>query len=103
MTISSSSFLSFSSIFHCRGGFSHCITFVFLQSHGLVCYNFLMKRILLIMLLFLPAFAYAAPAIKFANDTHDFGKVREGEQLEYIFEFASSGTDELRIERVSTS
>lgn len=73
------------------------------QSQDPMCYNFSMKRIFLIVLLLLPALAYAAPSIKFANDTHDFGKVREGEKLEYAFEFANSGTEELRIERVNTS
>jgi hypothetical protein len=62
-----------------------------------------MKRIFLIVLLLLPALAYAASSIKFANDTHDFGKVSEGEQLEHTFEFTNSGTDELHIERVNAS
>jgi hypothetical protein len=68
-----------------------------------MCYTFLMKRIFLIVLLLLPALAYAASSIKFANDTHDFGKVGEGEKVEHTFEFANSGTDELSIERVKTS
>ncbi len=68
-----------------------------------MCYNFLMKRILLVALLLIPALAYAAPSIKFVEETHDFGKVREGEKVEYTFEVANSGTDELRIERVRAS
>jgi hypothetical protein len=62
-----------------------------------------MKRILLVVLLLIPALAYAAPSIKFVEDTHDFGKVGEGEKGEHTFEFANSGTDELRIKRVKTS
>ncbi len=54
-------------------------------------------------MLLLPALAYAAPSIKFANDSHDFGKVREGDKLEYTFQFSNTGTDELNIERVNTS
>ena len=68
-----------------------------------MCYNSFMKRIFLIVLLLLPALAFAASSIKFADDSHDFGKVKEGDKLEYTFEFSNSGTDELRIERVSTS
>ena len=62
-----------------------------------------MKRILLITLLLLPALAYAAPSIQFDRDTHDFGKVGEGEKLEHTFEFVNSGTEELRIERITVS
>jgi hypothetical protein len=62
-----------------------------------------MKGIVLILLFLFPSLAYAAPSIRFANDAHDFGKVKEGEKLEYTFEFSNSGTEELRIERVTAS
>jgi len=62
-----------------------------------------MRRIFLIALLLVPALAYAAPSIKFAEGSHDFGKVKEGEKVEHTFEFSNSGTEELRIEKVGTS
>jgi hypothetical protein len=62
-----------------------------------------MRRLALIMILLVPALAYAAPSIRFAEDSYDFGKVREGEKVEHTFEFNNAGTEELRIERVSTT
>ncbi len=66
-------------------------------------YTSLMRRLALIMILLVPALAYAAPSIRFAEDGYDFGKVREGEKIEHTFEFSNTGTEELRIERVSAS
>ncbi len=68
-----------------------------------MCYNFSMKRFVLIALLLLPALAYAAPSIQFDGDAYDFGKVREGEKLEHTFGFVNSGTEELRIDRIVVS
>lgn len=62
-----------------------------------------MKRIILIALLLLPTIASAAPSVKFTVETHDFGKVGEGEQLEYTFEFVNAGADDLLIEKLTTS
>ncbi len=69
-----------------------------------MCYNFRMKRMLLsIALLLLPAVAYAAPSMKFETLTHDFGKVREGDALEFTFTFGNAGTDDLIIEKIHAS
>lgn len=62
-----------------------------------------MKRIALFIVLLLPAAAYAAPAITFETDTHDFGKVREGEKLEFSFAFENTGSSELIIEKLQAS
>jgi hypothetical protein len=55
------------------------------------------------MFLCIPATAWAAPAIEFQTEKHDFGKVIKGVQLEYTFEFTNRGTDELVIDSVNTS
>jgi hypothetical protein len=59
-----------------------------------------MKRIVLLIVLLLPAAAYAAPSITFETDTHDFGKVREGDKIEFSFAFENTGTGELVIEKL---
>lgn len=61
-----------------------------------------MIRIALLILLF-PALAFGAPSIRFENESHDFGKVSEGDRLEHMFEFTNTGTDELLIEKIYTS
>jgi hypothetical protein len=55
------------------------------------------------MIFLLPAVAYAAPSVKFETVTHDFGKVNEGDKLEFSFQFENSGTDDLVIEKLQTS
>lgn len=50
-----------------------------------------------------PAWACAAPAIEFQTERHDFGKVIQGVQLEYQFEFINRGKDELIVDSVNTS
>ena len=72
-----------------------------LGSH--VCYNCAMKRMILVVMLLLPCVAYAAASIKFTADTHDFGKVNEGDLLEFSFEFKNAGTDDLIIQKVKAS
>ena len=61
-----------------------------------------MKIIILILLLF-PAFAWAQPIIEFTTEKHDFGNVIQGAQLEYTFEFINAGSDELIVKEVNTS
>ena len=68
-----------------------------------VCYNSVMKRVLVILALLLPSLAWAEPAIVFQTEQHDFGEVVQGTQLEYAFEFMNSGPDELIIKEVDTS
>ncbi|MBL4677635.1 MAG: DUF1573 domain-containing protein [Mucilaginibacter sp.] len=38
-----------------------------------------------------------APVIKLENDTHDFGKIKEGEKVTYAFKFVNSGKSPLII------
>ncbi len=62
-----------------------------------------MGKYLVMLFLWLPVAAWSAPAIGFQTEKHDFGKVIKGVQLEYMFEFANLGTDELIIDSVNTS
>lgn len=53
--------------------------------------------------------ADAGPALnieqvmKFKNDVHDFGHLREGDAADYVFEFKNSGKEPLVIQRVQAS
>ncbi len=55
------------------------------------------------MIVLFPTFALAEPSLVFQSEKHDFGKVVQGEQLEYTFEFTNMGTDDLIIELLNTS
>ena len=44
-----------------------------------------------------------APKIVFKEDSHDFGKVPRGPELQYNFTFTNKGNSTLTIERVQTS
>jgi hypothetical protein len=65
-------------------------------------YNYTMKLFILALLLTIPVIASGEPSIVFQTETHDFGAVRQGEQLKFTFEFSNSGTDELIISQVNT-
>jgi len=43
------------------------------------------------------------PAFKFEEESHDFGKVIQGESVSYLFRFRNSGKSDLVISDVSTS
>ncbi len=45
----------------------------------------------------------AGPAFKFAEETHDFGKIVEGEKVSYSFKFTNSGNANLIISSASGS
>ena len=62
-----------------------------------------MKKIWIILMILMPAIAYAEPAIKFESETYDFGHVVQGELLIHTFEFSNEGTEELVIERIESS
>ena len=62
-----------------------------------------MKKIIFVLVAFFPALAWAEPAITFHTEKHDFGSVRQGDRLEYTFEFSNTGTNDLVIENVNTS
>jgi len=44
-----------------------------------------------------------APTIYFTETQHDFGKVNEGDKVNYTFNFANKGTSELAIKDIKTS
>jgi hypothetical protein len=58
--------------------------------------------IFLLIMLF-PALAYGEPSINFEAEQHDFGQVKQGEQLEFAFQFYNQGTDNLSIKRITAS
>jgi hypothetical protein len=62
-----------------------------------------MKSLAVVLMLCLPALAYANPSIVFESEMHDFGHVTQGELLEYSFEFTNTGTEELVIEKIESS
>ncbi|RPI17714.1 MAG: DUF1573 domain-containing protein [Ignavibacteriae bacterium] len=45
---------------------------------------------------------FTPPSIVFNEEMHDFGKVKEGPQLEYSFQFTNKGGDTLKIYNVTT-
>ncbi len=64
-----------------------------------VCYNYFMRKIIIILLLF-PTVALAQPTIIFDTETHDFGIVRGDEPLKHTFEVWNKGTEDLIIKRL---
>jgi hypothetical protein len=45
----------------------------------------------------------SGPKFKFENDTHDFGKIKEGDKVTYKFNFANVGKAPLIISKVEAS
>ncbi len=62
-----------------------------------------MKKIIFLLVVLYPALAWSQPSIEFQTEKHDFGFIRQGEQLEFNFELTNAGTDILDITRVNTS
>jgi hypothetical protein len=62
-----------------------------------------MKIIIVTLLVLLPALVHAQPTIQFESETHDFGEVRQGAQLEHVFEFRNSGKEDLIISQLVPS
>jgi len=62
-----------------------------------------MKRFLIVLLILFPSLVYADPSIKFESELHDFGIVKQGELLEFAFEFTNTGTEDLLITRLVPS
>jgi Protein of unknown function (DUF1573) len=69
----------------------------------LLCYNVFMKKIIALLFVLLPTLAWSQPSIEFETDKHDFGFVRQGDLLEFNFEFTNAGTDILDIQTLNTS
>lgn len=65
--------------------------------------KYVMKNILLfLVLLFVPAVAYAQPEIQFIAETYNMGDVSD-ETATHYFEFKNIGTSTLIIEKLITS
>lgn len=62
-----------------------------------------MKIFILLLVLLLPSLAYAQPSLSIDNETHDFGEVKQGVQLEHTFEFENTGTEDIEITDIKTS
>jgi hypothetical protein len=62
-----------------------------------------MKKIIIILAVLFPTLAWSDPSIEFQTEKYDFGFVKQGEQLEFNFEFTNTGTDILKIEDIKTS
>ena len=65
-----------------------------------------MKKIfsLFVALFVLVAVSYAQKGVmKFAKETHDFGKVEQGKPLTHVFEFKNTGTDPIVINDAQAS
>jgi Protein of unknown function (DUF1573) len=60
-----------------------------------------MVRIILLFMFLIPASAWCEPTIAFQTENHNFGTVRPGDKLEFVFEFSNAGTDQLVVSRVS--
>jgi hypothetical protein len=62
-----------------------------------------MTKFIILLLVLYPALAWPQPSIEFQTEKHDFGFVRQGEQLEFNFEFTNAGTGVLDIQSINTS
>ncbi len=62
-----------------------------------------MKRWLILFVILFPTLVYADPSIRFDSELHDFGTVKQGDILEFAFEFTNTGTEALFIKRLTAS
>ena len=62
-----------------------------------------MKRFLIVLVILFPGLVHAGPSIQFESELHDFGAVKQGDVLEFAFEFTNTGTEELLIKRLTAS
>jgi hypothetical protein len=62
-----------------------------------------MKKMIFLLIMLLPALAYGEPSINFETEQHDFGQAKQGEQLEFAFQFSNQGADDLSIKRITAS
>jgi hypothetical protein len=61
-----------------------------------------MKKFIFILFMLFPSLVKAEPTIVFNSEQHDFGNVKQGEPLEFTFEFSNAGPEELIIGKVNT-
>ncbi len=65
---------------------------------------FVLKHLfLLLILLILPIYSHAAPAVTAENPVYDFGEVAQGDKVVYTFRFKNTGDELLEISSVSSS
>ena len=63
-----------------------------------------MKKFLLLIFLFLfPAISYAQPSIVFDSETYNFGTIENGDTLKHTFTITNAGTEDLVIEKVTST
>jgi hypothetical protein len=62
-----------------------------------------MKSVLVILIILFPGLVYAESSIRFESEMHDCGTVRQGDLLEFAFEFINAGTEDLLIKRLTAS
>lgn len=62
-----------------------------------------MKKALILLVILFPGLVYAQPAITFESVLHDFGIVKQGEFLEYAFEFTNTGDEDLLIRKITST
>jgi hypothetical protein len=64
-----------------------------------------MKKILLLLIFFILTISlYSSPIIKFENEVHDFGDIKEdGGPYEYEFTFSNTGDEPLKLIKVKAS
>jgi Protein of unknown function (DUF1573) len=62
-----------------------------------------MRTCIVLLAVLYPALAWSQPSIEFQTEQHDFGVVRQGEQLEFNFEVTNAGTGVLDIQSINTS
>ena len=63
-----------------------------------------MKKFLLLIFLFLfPAISYAQPSIVFDSETYNFGTIENGDTLKHTFIITNAGTEDLVIEKVTST
>ena len=55
------------------------------------------------LVILFPALGYAEPSIRFENELHDFGTVKQGDLLEFAFQFTNTGTEDLLIKLLTSS
>ena len=55
------------------------------------------------MVILFPGLVYAEPSIRFESKLNDFGTVKQGDLLEFAFEFTNTGTEDLLIKRLTAS
>lgn len=62
-----------------------------------------MKKIITLIIILIPTLAWSQPSIEFQTMKHNFGYVRQEDQLEFNFVFVNAGTEILEVQSINTS